>query len=204
MSNIDEAKLQAFVFKIVTDAAASISAVLAFIGDKLGIYKAMAGAGPLSPAELASRAGLAERYVREWLGNQAAAGYVSYDAATNKYSLPPEHAIALTDESSPAFVAGVFSTIMATFRIQPKIAEAFRTGKGVGWHEHDPVLFEGTERFFRPLYNGSLISSWIPALEGVDAKLKAGGKAADIGCGHGSATIILAKAYPNSHLCAIQ
>jgi SAM-dependent methyltransferase len=201
MAQIDESKLQAFVGKALEDLAGAASALLVFTGDKLGLYKAMAGAGPMTSAQLAEKTGTTERYVREWLRNQAAGGYVTYDAAADRYTLPPEHAMALANEDSPAFIAGAFSTVMAAARAQPRVFDAFRSGKGVGWHEHDPVLFEGTERFFRPLYNGSLISSWIPALEGVDAKLKAGGKAADIGCGHGSSTIILAQAYPKSTFC---
>jgi len=198
MAHVDESKLQAFIGKALEDMAAAASALLVFTGDKLGLYKAMANTGPLTSAELAKRTKTAERYVREWLRNQAAGGCVTYDAATDTYMLPPEHAVALADESSPAFIAGGFSTIMAAARAQPKIFEAFKTGKGVGWQEHDPVLFEAAERFFRPLYNGALVSSWIPALDGVDGKLRAGAKAADVGCGHGSSTVILAKAYPKS------
>jgi 2-polyprenyl-3-methyl-5-hydroxy-6-metoxy-1,4-benzoquinol methylase len=198
MAVIDDSKLQAFIGKALEDIGAAASALLTFTGDKLGLYRAMAGAGPLTSDQLAEKTGTAERYIREWLRNQAAGGYVAYDAAADTYTLPPEQAAALADENSPAFIAGAFSIIMAVARAQPKIAEAFKTDKGVGWHEHDPVLFEATERFFRPLYNGTLVSSWIPALESVDAKLRAGAKAADVGCGHGSSTVILAKAYPKS------
>src|SRR5215472_2604992 len=197
-AQLDESKLQAFIGKALEDMAAAASALLVFTGDKLGLYKAMAKAGPLTSAELAKRTETDERYVREWLRNQAAGGYVIYDPAADTYLLPPEHAVALAEEDSPAFIAGGFSTIMAAARAQPKIAEAFKTGRGVGWHEHDPVLFEGAERFFRPLYNSSLVSSWIPALDGVEAKLRSGAKVADVGCGHGSSTVILAKAYPRS------
>jgi SAM-dependent methyltransferase len=198
MAQVDEAKLQAFIGKVLEDVGAAASAFLVFTGDRLGLYRAMAKAGPLSSDELAKQTGTDERYIREWLRNQAAGGYVAYDAASDKYLLPPEQAVALTDEDSPAFVAGVFSSIIATARAQPKIAEAFKTGKGVGWHEHDPILFEGTERFFRPLYNGALVGSWIPALDGVEAKLRAGAKGADVGCGYGSSTVILAQAFPKS------
>ena len=168
------------------------------IGDKLGLYKAMAGAGPITSAELAKRTDTNERSVREWLAGQAAAGYIDYDPATSRYSLSAEHAVALTDENSPACVLGGFQGMGAAIRATPKVLEAFRTGKGVGWHEHDPDLFLGTERFFRPGYNAHLVSEWIPALDGVKAKLEAGARVADVGCGHGASTIILAKAYPRS------
>jgi len=198
MAAIDEAKLQAFIGKAFGDMGAAVTALLCFTGERLGLYRAMAGAGPLTAAELAHKSGTAERYVREWLGNQAASGYVEYDPASGKYLLPAEHAVALTAEHSPFFIAGAFSTVIAAARVQPKIAEAFKTGKGIGWHEHDPILFEGTERFFRPLYNAALVAAWIPALEGVEAKLKSGAKAADVGCGRGSSTVILAQAFPKS------
>jgi SAM-dependent methyltransferase len=195
---IDEAKMQAFLGQAVGDVGAAMSAVLALIGDKLGLYKAMAGAGPLSVAELARRTGTAERYVREWLGNQAAGGYVAYDASSDTYTLPLEQAAALADETSPFFVAGAFEVIAAAFKAEPRIAENFRTGAGLDWGEHDCRLFSGTERFFRPNYRGHLVSAWIPALDGVKEKLTAGGKVADVGCGHGASTILMAQAFPNS------
>jgi SAM-dependent methyltransferase len=195
---IDEAKMHAFLGQAVGDVGAAMSAVLALIGDKLGLYKAMAGAGPLSVADLARRTQTTERYVREWLGNQAAGGYVAYDAKSDTYTLPPEQAAALADESSPFFVAGAFEVIAAAFKAEPRIAENFRTGAGLDWGEHDCRLFSGTERFFRPNYRGHLVSSWIPALDGVKEKLTAGGKVADIGCGHGASTILMAQAFPNS------
>ena len=195
---IDEAKLNAFMGRAVGDMGAAIHAVLVMLGDRLGLYKAMANSGPLTPSELASRTGTAERYVREWLNANAASGYVAYDAASQKYSLPPEQALALAVENSPAFIPGAFQIISACFHDADKIEQAFRTGKGVGWHEHHHDLFHGTERFFRPGYLANLTTQWIPALDGVEAKLRAGARAADIGCGLGASTILMAKEYPNS------
>ena len=194
----DEEKLNAFIGTIVGELGAATSAVLVRIGDRLGLYKAMAGAGPLSSAELAERTGTAERYVREWLANQAAGGYVSYDAATGRYELPDEHAMVLADENSPMLMLGGFDFAATFFADEDRILDAFRTGYGVGWHEHDPRLYPGCERFFRPLYNGSLVQSWIPALDGVADKLAVGARVADVGCGHGSSTLVLAEAFPNS------
>jgi len=195
---IDEGKLKDFMQKALGDIGAAMSAVLVLIGDQLGLYKALATAGPLTPGELATRTGTAERYIREWLGNQAAGGYVNYDAATGKYTLPEEQAAALADENSPVFVAGSFQSIAAMFAAEPQALQNFRTGKGMDWCEHDPRLFIGTERLFRPGYLGHLTKEWIPALDGVEAKLRQGVKVADIGCGHGASTIIMAKAYPKS------
>src|SRR5262249_20245941 len=154
--------------------------------------------GPLTAAELAQRTGTAERYIREWLGNQAAGGYVTYDAKTGKNTLPPEQAFAPADESSPGFLQGGFQVLTALYTAEPKIFENFKTGAGLDWCEHDKALFEGTERFFKPNYIGNLVNTWIPALDGVEAKLKRGARVADIGCGHGASTLIMAKAYPNS------
>jgi SAM-dependent methyltransferase len=195
---MDETKVQAFVEKAMTDLGGALTASMVAIGDKLGLYRAMAGAGPLTAAELASRTDTAERPVREWLAAQAAAGYVDYDAKADRYELPAEHALALVHEDSPAFVAGGFQGMTAAMRAAPKVAEAFRTGKGLGWHEHDADLFEGTERFFRPGYEANLVQSWIPALDGVHAKLDKGARVADVGCGFGASTVILGKAYPRS------
>lgn len=194
----DQAKLEAFMGKAVGDIGAAISAALVLTGDQLGLYKAMAKAGPLTPKELAQRTKTKERYVREWLDNQAAGGYVAYDPATRRYALPEEQALALADEGSSVFLPGAFQVIMAAFKAQPRIARNFRTGKGLGWHAHDPLLFQGTERFFRPNYRGNLVSSWIPALEGVEAKLRRGAKVADVGCGLGASTILMAQAFPES------
>lgn len=195
---IDTAKLEAFIGKAVDDWGATLSCALVVIGDKLGLYRAMAGAGPLTPAELAGRTGTSERYVRDWLVNQAGGGYIDYDTATGRYTLPDEHALVLTDETSPFFVAGGFSAATAMVKAGSRITEAFRTGDGMLWGEHGPDLFYGTERFFRAGYAANLVSAWIPALDGVEAKLKEGATVADVGCGHGASTIIMAWAYPNS------
>jgi SAM-dependent methyltransferase len=195
---VTEAEVTEFVHKALGDIGAALTASLVVIGDRLGLYKGLAAGGPSTPAELAKRTGTAERSVREWCSGQAAAGYLTYDAASGRYTLPPAHAAALTDEESPACVLGGFQGMTAAMRATPKVIEAFRSGKGLGWHEHDPDLFIGTERFFRPGYNAHLVNEWIPALEGVQAKLERGAKVADIGCGHGASTIILAKAFPKS------
>ncbi len=197
-TQIDEGKLEAFMGQAVVDMGAIISAPLFIIGEKLGLYKAMAGAGPLSSQEVADRAGAAERYVREWLRNQAAGGYVTYDAASDRYTLPDEQALALADEDSPFYILGMYDSIASLFADEEQILEAFRSGEGMGWHEHDHRLFRGTERFFRPGYRQHLVASWIPALDGVREKLVAGAKVADVGCGHGASTIIMAEAFPNS------
>src|SRR6516162_7479613 len=197
-TEIDEAKLEAFMGQAVTDMGAIISAPLFVIGEKLGLYKAMAGAGPLTSEEVAERAGVAERSVREWLRNQAAGGYILYDPDADRYTLPDEHALALADEDSPFYILGVYDSIASLYADEDRILEAFRSGQGMGWHEHDHRLFRGTERFFRPGYRGHLVSEWIPALDGVQAKLEQGAKVADVGCGHGASTVIMAEAFPNS------
>src|SRR4030081_2346321 len=197
-TGIDEAKLEAFMGQAVTDMGAIISAPLMVIGEKLGLYKAMAGAGPLTSQEVAERSGAAERYVREWLRNQAAGGYVTYDPEADRYTLPDEHALALADEESPFYILGAYDLIASLFSDEDQIREAFRSGEGMGWHEHDHRLFRGTERFFRPGYRAHLVAEWIPALEGVQEKLEQGAKVADVGCGHGASTIIMAEAFPNS------
>ncbi|HTR49022.1 MAG TPA: class I SAM-dependent methyltransferase [Verrucomicrobiae bacterium] len=194
----DEKKLHDFVMRAVGEMGAAMNAVLIVVGDKLGLYKAMAGAGPVTPAELAAKTGTTERYVREWLSAQAAGGFVTYDATSGKFALPPEQAMALADEQSPVFLPGFFQILSACFKDEPRISEAFRTGKGVGWHEHDHALFAGTERFFRPNYRAHLIGEWIPALTDAEAKLKTGAKVADVGCGLGTSTILMARAYPKS------
>jgi SAM-dependent methyltransferase len=197
-AGIDERKLEAFMNKAVGDMGAVISAPLMTIGERLGLYRAMAGAGPLTSAEVADRTEVAERSVREWLANQAAGGYVTYDPETDRYTLPDEHALALADEDSPFYILGAFELIASLYADESKILEAFKSGAGMGWHEHDRRLFRGTERFFRPGYRAHLVDEWIPALDGVQAKLERGARVADVGCGHGASTVIMAKAFPAS------
>ena len=197
---IDETKLQAFMGQFVQDLGAALSVATVTIGDKLGLYKAMADGSPVTPGVLAERTGTDERYVREWLSSQAASGYVSYDPASERFALPPEQALALAEDNSPVFIPGAFQLVAALIKDEPRISEAFRSGDGVGWHEHDRDLFCGTERFFRPGYIANLVSSWIPALDGVDEKLLSGARVADVGCGHGASTLILAAAYPRSEI----
>jgi 2-polyprenyl-3-methyl-5-hydroxy-6-metoxy-1,4-benzoquinol methylase len=199
---INEDKMHEFLGKVIGDFGASLSSSLVYIGQKLGLYKAMAASGPLTPAELAEKTNTNERYVREWLVNQAAGGYAEYDAASGRYTLSPEQAVALTDEQSPFYVGGGFFVVKAMTQAVERIEDYFRNGGGMLWGEHHPDLFIGTERFFRPGYTAHLVSTWIPSLEGVEEKLKAGGKVADVGCGHGASTIIMAKAYPNSKFWA--
>src|SRR5581483_6572940 len=191
---MDESKLNAFLGKAVSDMGAAMHATLVVVGDKLGLYRAMAGAGWLTPGQLAAKTSTSERYVREWLHANAASGYVTYDPATGAFELPPEQAFALTVQDLP----GAFHIISACFKDEPKITQAFRTGEGVGWHEHDANLFFGTERFFRPNYQNHLMAEWIPALEGVTEKLTRGALVADVGCGHGASTMLMARAFPKS------
>ena len=198
LAEVDEGRLERFLGTVVGEVGAAFNAALVRIGDRLGLYRAMAGAGPLSARELADRTGTAERYVREWLAAQAAGGFIQYQAEADRYELPPEHALVLADEDSPVFALGHFEAASAMLADERRLTEAFRSGEGVGWHEHDERLFEATERAFRPLYRGNLTSSWIPALEGVEEKLRAGAEVADVGCGRGASSIVMAQAYPAS------
>jgi SAM-dependent methyltransferase len=195
---VDMDKLMEFVFRVVGEVGATLNTALVVMGDQLGLYRALAGAGPLSPAELADRTGTAERYVREWLNAQAAGGFVIYDPDSGRYTLPPEQAMALTDESCPAYLPGFFQIALGSVTDSPRITEAARTGAGFGWHEHVHDVHEGCERFFRPGYNAHLIAEWLPALDGVVAKLESGAEVADVGCGHGASTILMAQAFPKS------
>ena len=198
MRAVDGDKLNALVGKLVGDLGASLSGALIVLGDRLGIYKAMADGAEHTPETLAKKTGLNERYLREWLSAMAAAGFVDYNAAKKTFSLNPEQAMAFADEGGPAFFTGAFEVAQAMWIDEPKIEEAFKTGKGFGWHEHHQCLFRGTERFFRPGYNANLVPAWIPALDGVKAKLERGAVVADVGCGHGASTIVMAQAFPKS------
>lgn len=198
MNTIDENKLNQLLGRTIVDFGAVSIAPLVLLGDRLGLYRALAQHGPLTSAELATHTGTHERYVREWLNAQAASGYVHYLADSGRYALTPEQALVFADEDSPAFIVGAFQTALAAGRIGQRLENAFRTGEGIGWHEHDHALFHGVERFFRSSYIGSLTSLWIPALDGVEARLHAGARVADIGCGHGASTILMAQAYPAS------
>jgi SAM-dependent methyltransferase len=198
MREADPQKLDALVGRLVGDVGACVTGALIVLGDQLGLYKSMGDGKPVSAQELADRTGLKERYVREWLSAQAAADYVDYDADTDRFSLSPEQAMTFAEEDSPAFFAGAFEVTQAMWMDEGKVADAFRTGKGLGWHEHSKCLFRGTERFFRSGYNANLTSSWIPALDSVEAKLSNGAVVADVGCGHGASTILMAQAYPKA------
>jgi SAM-dependent methyltransferase len=195
---LDMEKLEQFVFRAVDEVGATLNTALVVMGDRLGLYRALAGAGPLTPTELADKTGTAERYVREWLNAQAAGGYVEYDPETGRYTLPPEQTMALTDDSSPAYLPGFFQIALGSVLDSPRITEAARSGAGVGWHEHNHDVFEGCERFFRPGYNANLIGAWLPALDGIVEKLERGIRVADVGCGHGASTILMAEAFPAS------
>ncbi|MGA9749669.1 MAG: class I SAM-dependent methyltransferase [Nocardioides sp.] len=195
---VDFDKLMAFVFRAVDEVGSTLNAALVVMGDKLGLYRAMVSSGATTPNRLADATGTAEPYVREWLNAQAAGGIVVYDPATGHYTLPPEQAVALTDESSPAFLPGFFQIALGTVRDADKIVERARSGAGYGWHQHNHDVHEGCERFFRPSYNAHLVGEWLPALDGVVQKLERGAKVADIGCGHGASTIIMAQAFPRS------
>jgi len=195
---LDPDQLMAFVHRAVGEVGATLNTALVVMGDKLGLYRALAAAGPLTSTELAERTGIAERYAREWLNAQAAGGFIEYEPDTATYSLPPEQAVALTDETSPAYLPGFFQIALGSVLDSPRIVEASRTGEGIGWHDHVSDVHEGCERFFRPGYNANLMTSWLPSLDGVVAKLERGASVADVGCGHGASTVLMAQAYPES------
>jgi len=194
---LDMDKLNAFIGQFVTDLGASVHAGMVVIGEKLGLYKALA-AGPMTPAELATKTGTDARYLREWLASQAAGGYITYNEASSTFSLTQEQAFTLAHEDSPAYLPGAFELALGSLAAVPRIAESFRTGAGMGWHEHDEGVFHGCEKFFRPGYAANLVSSWIPALDDVQQKLEAGARVADVGCGKGASTLLMAKAFPRS------
>jgi 2-polyprenyl-3-methyl-5-hydroxy-6-metoxy-1,4-benzoquinol methylase len=195
---VDEKKLNEFMTKAAGDVGSTYSAMLVLIGERLGLYKAMAELGPTTSAELSDRTDTSERYVREWLANQAAGGYVKYSTTDGTYSLPPEQTLVLADENSPVYIQGAYQVIRSIFKDEDKFVEMFRTGKGLRWGEHHHDLFEGTARFYKASYIGNIVQSWIPSLDGVEQKLNDGAKVGDIGCGYGISTRIMAKAYPNS------
>ncbi len=195
---IDGDKLMGLVFKAVDEVGATLNAALVVMGDRLGYYQALADDGPATPGELAERTNTSEHYTREWLNAQAAGGYVEYDPGTGRYTLPPEQIVALTDSSSPAYLPGFFQIALGTVHHTSETIEAAKSGAGIGWHEHTSDVHVGCERFFRPSYNANLLPSWLPALDGVVEKLERGAKVADIGCGHGASTILMAEAFPQS------
>lgn len=197
-NSIDTKKLEEFVMKAVGDIGSSLGAMMIIIGERLGLYKALSTFGPLSSEELAEKTDTSERYIREWLSSQAAADYLSYDPATKKFDLPPERALVLADEESPVYLLGGYQILRSIFKDEDKFVNMFKTGEGLRWGDHHHDLFEGTAKFFRPNYTANLVQNWIPALEGVNNTLLSGGKVADIGCGFGTSTLIMAKQYPKS------
>ena len=197
-TEVDTDKLMQFVFRAVDEVGATLNAALVVMGDKLGYYRDLAAHGPSTPSALAERTGTSEPYAREWLNAQAAGAYVAYDPATGTYTLPPEQVVALTVEDSPAFLPGFFQLALGTVNDTSHILEAARSGAGYGWHEHDTDVHVGCERFFRPSYHAHLVAEWLPALDGMVDKLTAGTTVADVGCGHGASTILMAQAFPAS------
>ncbi len=196
--NLNESKLQELQEKVIKDVAGSLGIIMAYLGDRLGLYSALAEISPATSQELSDNTGLTERYVREWLSANAAGGYIEYEARTGRFSMTPEQKVIFAAEGHPHCMQGFFQGVVSTYLDEPKVTDVFRSGEGLPWSDHNACLFCGTERFFRPMYAANLIDSWIPALDGVREKLGAGAKVADIGCGHGSSTIIMAKAFPNS------
>jgi SAM-dependent methyltransferase len=195
---LDVNKLNAFIGQFVTDLGATAHAGMVVIGEKLGLYKALAS-GPMTPVQLAKKTQTDQRYLREWLASQAAGGYITYDEKSGEFSLTQEQAFALATEDSPAYLPGAFELALGSLSAVPRITECFRTGAGMGWHEHAEGVFHGCEKFFRPGYAANLVSAWIPALTDVKAKLEAGARVADVGCGKGASTLLMARAFPNSH-----
>jgi ubiquinone/menaquinone biosynthesis C-methylase UbiE len=194
---VDMDKLNSFLGQFVGDLGAAVHTGMVVIGEKLNLYKTLA-AGPLTSSDLATKTKTDERYIREWLASQAAGGYITYDDATKKFSLTEEQRFTLADENSPAYLPGAFELALGSLAAVPRITESFRTGAGMGWHEHDDAVFHGCEKFFRPGYAANLVSTWIPSLKDAKSKLESGARVADVGCGKGASTILLAKAYPNS------
>ena len=200
---LDTQRVQTFAGQLLGDLGATISAALIHVGDRLGLYRALAEAGPLSSAELAQHTSTSERYVREWLANQCASGYLEYQPETQTYLLPAEHAAVLADEQSPAFMVGGFQTAVGVYQVLDQVEAAFRSDEGIDWGDHDAHMFCGVERFFGPAYRNNLVQEWLPALEGVQAKLEAGARVADVGCGHGKTAVLMARAYPASTVVGI-
>jgi SAM-dependent methyltransferase len=194
---VDQDRLMSFVGRMVNDLGAASAAGGVVIGHRLGLYRALAQ-GPATPEELARRTDTSTRYVTEWLAAQAASGYVHHDPAAGTFAMDEEQVFTLTDPDGPVYLPGAFVLALGALRAEPRITEAFRTGAGMGWHEHDPDVFDGCETFFRPGYVANLVSAWIPALDGVEAKLRGGARVADVGCGHGASTVLMAKAYPTT------
>ena len=200
---LDPDKLNATLYRMIGDVAAAASGALVVLGERLGLFRALAAHGPLDSAALAARLDLHERYVREWLDNMVAGQYVDYDRATGRYAMSPEQAACLADPDSPAYLPGGYFGVMALYLDEPKAEEAFRTGKGIGWGEHSNCLFCGAEKFFGPGYKANLVDHWLPALDGVVAKLEAGARVADVGCGHALSTRLMARAFPRSEFHGI-
>ncbi|MFD3420488.1 class I SAM-dependent methyltransferase [Streptomyces decoyicus] len=196
---VGEEQVQRFLEKVITDTGAAVAGLCTSLGDRLGLYTAMAGAGPLTSAQLAARTGLVERYVREWLAAQVAGEYISYAPGTDTYLLPDEHAAVLADPDLPTYAAGFSTLLQAIYATEDTLMEAFRTGEGVGWEEHGPALFAGSAKFFRPGYTASLVPEWLTSLDGVVEKLERGARVADVGCGYGYSTTLMAQAFPRSH-----
>lgn len=198
LDGINQGALEQLQGKVIGDVAGALGLLMAYMGDKLDLYSALAEISPATSKELADNTGMNERYLREWLSANAAAGYVNYDPATGRFAMSPEQAVVFAAEGHPACMQGFFQAVMSVYFDESKVVDVFRSGQGLPWSDHSPCLFCGTERFFRPMYAMNLINAWIPALEGVRAKLEAGARVADVGCGHGSSTILMAQAFPNS------